>query len=409
MKKHVFLVDLPFLRMKDPKVSLGHNLLLQSLKRDTYLEVTSIIIDINRKKQDINMEIELLSQKVLEISQNRICYVAIGVYIWADQVAKEIITQLRENGFEGNIILGGPQISYTDENLDDLYPEASIFIRGYAEDALPFAITFPGKPLAGIQYRGDLNSYEIALINEKEIPILSKDDLMFSQNFMRWECGRGCIFKCNFCQHRNPGKQPNVQYFSWSKLKEEIYNICHSSVKDVAILDPIFNTNQKHAERILQEFIFYQYTGKLSIQVRAELITDDFLNLVEKLNIHLEFGLQTIHQKEMKAINRINNIECFKYVITDVIKRGISFEVSIIYGLPQQTLKSFEQTINWCRNIGIKNLKAFPLLLLRGTDLYHNRNKYGFKIENETSLKVVESDTFFREEWEKMKILAEML
>jgi len=61
---------------------------------------------------------------------------ALGVYVWNESHVQEIIKTVRNRGFKGSIVLGGPQISYVGKgDLVGLYPRADYFIRGYAEDS----------------------------------------------------------------------------------------------------------------------------------------------------------------------------------------------------------------------------------------------------------------------------------
>ena len=99
------------------------------------------------------------------------------------------------------------------------------------------------------------------------------------------------------------------------------------------------------------------------------MLTEEFVEACSPLNIKLEFGLQTIQHTEMKAIDRPNNLKRIESAIQILLDNDITFEVSLIYGLPTQTVEAFKNTIAWCQQRGVSNIKAFPLMLLRGTKL----------------------------------------
>ena len=94
-------------------------------------------------------------------------------------------------------------------------------------------------------------------------------------------------------------------------------------------------------------------------------------------NVTLEFGLQTIHKNEMKLINRMNNLKKVEAAVNECKVNGINVELSIIYGLPTQTLDSFTETVEYCVNLQPDVLHAFPLMLLRGTELYDRKESLG--------------------------------
>jgi radical SAM superfamily enzyme YgiQ (UPF0313 family) len=192
---------------------------------------------------------------------------------------------------------------------------------------------------------------------------------------------------------------------------QEIDYICRMGVKEVAVLDPIFNSNENpdHALSILKRFAANGYKGRLELQCRAELVNDAFLDAAQSLDVCLEFGLQTIHRSEDKVIERKNNIKVIDEVLGKVRFRKIRHEVSLIYGLPQQTLQSFQESVRWCLERDVPVIKAFPLLLLRGTKLEAEKDQWGLVIDDDTMPQVVESSTFSRAECETMGRISQAL
>ena len=50
-------------------------------------------------------------------------------------------------------------------------------------------------------------------------------------------------------------------------------------------------------------------------------------------------------------------------------------QVITIYGLPNQTLGTFEASVEWCLRRGVPRVRAWPLMLLRGTPLEAQRER----------------------------------
>ena len=150
--------------------------------------------------------------------------------------------------------------------------------------------------------------------------------------------------------------------------------------------------------------------AELSLQCRFELTQDSFLDAVEGLDARLEFGLQTIHQDEARAVRRPNHMEKVSNVIARLNERGIPYEVSLIYGLPFQTLERFRASVDWCLTRGVPRVRAWPLMLLRGTGIETERDRWGFveSVENAIPV-VVESHWFSRDDHAEMAQLAASL
>jgi len=192
------------------------------------------------------------------------------------------------------------------------------------------------------------------------------------------------------------------------RVLHEIDFFVNSGVNDIAVLDPIFNSGPNYMD-ILKHFSQNNFEGRLSLQCRFEMVNDEFLALCKKLNVRLEFGLQTIHKEEMRAINRANNIAKVLSVMKKLNDCKIVYEVSIIFGLPLQTLSLFKATVDFCLQNGVPVLKAFPLMLLRGTKLELQRDLYGLVENKEIIPSVIASNTFSELEWKQMAAISDLL
>ena len=409
MNRTVFLVDLCWMRDKDPRLPLGHASLLASLRQDRSLDVRSVVVPVNGG-QSSAAAIETLIGAALIVPAERVD-VAIGAYVWGEHLVRELITELRSAGFEGRIILGGPQISHAGPGLEALYPAADAFIRGYGEQALA-AVVSSAEPVhtPGAHWAGESDSCLQSNISLHALPspLLCGAISCDEQDFVRWETQRGCPFRCAFCQHREAGAGLDQRFLGMDRIDAEIDLLCRGGVDDIAVLDPIFNA-APHATAVLQRFSERGFRGRLSLQCRAELIDDAFLDAAQSLDVRLEFGLQTTHPREAAAIRRRNSIDKIDRVLSEVRRRNIEHEVSLIFGLPRQTLTTFESSVRWCLERRVPVIKAFPLLLLRGTPLDLERDRWGLIAGPGPMPMVVQAASFDPSDWTAMAQLSDAL
>jgi radical SAM superfamily enzyme YgiQ (UPF0313 family) len=377
------------------------------------IDARSVILPVNA-----DISVSAIARKILRQTKGLPADqldIGIGAYVWNEPILQKLLPKLRKNGFYGRIILGGPQISYVERGLEELYPDADVFIRGPAETALLATVQRGGRDgeIQGVHFAGtnDLGRQAETSLEALPSPLLEGLISLDGQDFLRWETQRGCVFKCSFCQHRQPDARVRGSTFPQSRLMDEIDLICQAEVKEVAVLDPVFNGGDDpgHAVRVLQRFRLNGYRGRLSLQCRVEQITDEFLGAAQQLNVCLEFGLQTIHKHEQAAVQRINSMNKVHEVLRKVRDLGIDHEVSLIFGLPEQTLSSFTDSVGWCLERNIPLIKAFPLLLLRGTKLDVERARWGLQVEDSTMTQVVQSSTFSRADWEAMRSISQAL
>lgn len=414
MTRRIVLVDLHWTRDKDPRIPLGHASLLATLALQPDLDLRSVVSAVNQADASAPSLVDRVMGEIGDARAEDVD-VAIGTYVWAEREVQALTTSLRRRGFAGRIILGGPQISYAEPGIARLYPAADVFVRGYGEQALRELACSPGRPrIAGVVYRQDLVDLAIQAdvdFGELPSPWLGGVLALAGQRFIRWETQRGCRYRCSFCQHRQAGESTKPRSLADERVFAEIDLFCQHEVEDIAILDPVFNRGQgdRRALEILERFASRGFRGRLSIQCRPELIDDDFLDVCARLNTRLEFGLQTTQADEWKPIRRGNKLGLVERVLAGCQARGIDHEVSLIFGLPGQTLESFERSVEWCleRRVGV--IKAFPLMLLRGTPLERERDRWGFR-ESTGAMPVVIASTSFDElDWLRMARLSDAL
>lgn len=417
--RRLILLAMDWKRKKDPPISLAQLSILVNLKQHN-LDVINKSWSVNDKNFDIE---EVINFAILLADKNT--DLALGAYVWHEHHTQTLLRTLKKNNFPGRIILGGPQISYVTQGLESFYPEADIFIRGYAEDALlQLLLASEDKPkIRGIHYAGGPDAGISALADLEQLPSPFLSGLISPQHFIRWETQRGCPFRCAFCQHRESDISMVRRQFSGSRIMQEVaWILAHPIIQDIAVLDPIFNSGP-HYLSILKKFIEGKYSGKIALQCRIEMVSDEFLDTIEKLNLTahvvLEFGLQTIHREEAKVIQRPNNMKKVEHVLNETRKRGISTEVSLIFGLPNQTLESFKESVQFCKRLEVPTIYAYPLMLLRGTPLYEKKKELGLIESTDVDLQinrvqekiphVVSSPSFTYADWCEMAKIAESL
>ncbi len=400
----MILLSLDWIRSKDPRTTLGTASLQARLATVAGLELLPLARNVNVPNFD---RAELLRTLLAVCSPAD--DLAIGVYIWNEPIVQWLLPALRKAGFLGRIILGGPQITHAPVGVLQAYPHADVGVRGYGEDALVAILTRPDwASLPGVILQGGPDSLAPATTDLTTLPSPILSGAVPVGPFMRWETQRGCIYACTFCQHRENDVRARPKVLAPQRILAEVDALVAGGATDIAVLDPIFHTNPAAVE-ILQRFAARGYRGRLSLQSRFELIDTPFLDACAPLNVRLEFGLQTVHRAEMKAIRRMNDLKAADRVIAQLHTHRIPFEVSLIYGLPEQTLQSFQQSVEWCLERRVPVVRAFPLMLLRGTGLDLDRDRFGL-VENDSPIPlVVRSLSFNEADWQQMCTIAENL
>ena len=84
--------------------------------------------------------------------------------------------------------------------------------------------------------------------------------------------------------------------FPTERIQQEIDGkVTDNIVQDIAVLDPTFNSGLNNYLDVLKQFARNKNKGKLALQCRLEMVTTEFLDLVQEVNQNgraiLEFGI----------------------------------------------------------------------------------------------------------------------
>ncbi len=410
MNKHIIFVSADWERPQDGRSNLGTASIVASLK-NAGIAYTLIEDAVNAADFDYaQLEARVLTAiHELEV-QGISCLIGIGAYIWNEPVTQQL-TEVIHNSTSAPIVLGGPQISYADVGtLEGLYPYANIFVRGYGEQAMVALAKGDTPPELGIHIAGEKDSGKKSETALEQLASPWLNGVMAIGKSIRWETMRGCPFRCSFCQHRESGNRFKLteQTLDYERIRKEARLFAQAGVERISILDPIFHLDTKRTVELLTLFKEVGLTAQLALQCRFESVKDEFLDALEGLNVVLEFGLQTAIAEEGKAIGRPNNLIMAERVITKLKARNIPFEVSLIYGLPKQTLASFRESLSWCWSQQVPVIRAWPLMILRGTPLDKQREEFGLiESEDQAIPHVIASNSFTHNDYRKMEALAQ--
>ena len=122
----------------------------------------------------------------------------------------------------------------------------------------------------------------------------------------------------------------------------------------------------------------------LSIATRPDAISDECLDYLEELSkrtyLTIELGLQTIHDKTSKIINRCHTLECFEDMVKKLRERNINVVVHIINGLPNETKEMMIETVKYLSNLDIQGIKIHMLSILKDTPIEKMYKDNKFKL-----------------------------
>ena len=366
----IALLSLNWWRPGDPRTPLSSASILEwclrAFRRDENIQMHLIDSDSRGNLSDVVHEILTLDPTIL----------GIGVYAWNSDSVKNVIKSIRELGFTGIIVLGGPEITFGNKSIFLEYPEADYCVRGEGEYAFEKIIR---GVLGGDEPSGDgifsKKSKDFGTLARNppehmvQFPHLNQE--LFSRiagdGYTRVQFQRGCLYLCSFCAFRQPDRLFNE--YDLKELDSLLTLLKERGIRRVAVLDPIFFYNKERARRILDAIRRIAPNTVFEIQTRIEHLDAEIIDSIKGMNIILECGVQTLDSKVQREIRRINDVTKVQNNLKLLRSSGIQFEIHLIYGLPFQTVDSFLNDVDFLSKFKPSRVRVFPLSLLKGTDL----------------------------------------
>ncbi|MCM8829597.1 MAG: TIGR01212 family radical SAM protein [Candidatus Omnitrophica bacterium] len=111
----------------------------------------------------------------------------------------------------------------------------------------------------------------------------------------------------------------------------------------------------------------------ISIGTRPDCIDEEKILLIKSYikayDVWIEYGLQSIHNKTLKLINRNHTYEDFLKAVEITKNAGIKICAHIIIGLPGETEEEIMKTAKECGRLKLDGIKIHPLYIVKGTGL----------------------------------------
>lgn len=135
-----------------------------------------------------------------------------------------------------------------------------------------------------------------------------------------------------------------------------------NTYKPVQELEQIYNSALKHPDIV-----------GISIGTRPDCVDSDKCKLISQFKddyyTWLEYGLQSIHDKTLKIINRGHNFDCFLRAYDLAKKFDINVCAHVILGLPGETKDDMLKTAQKLAELKVDGVKIHMLCALKGTKL----------------------------------------
>jgi len=365
----IILISLPspFENTPPMDVPLGLAYISSYLKKKGFNDIT--LIDYNLLEYDYYVKDDYLKEIPLDADVYGIS-VTTPQFIWFCK-----ITQYLKQAGNGVIVSGGPHVSSRpDECLGKT--ETDFVIVGEGE----------------IAFNRLLNGHNVSRFKRNIVPNLDllpfPDRTLIDQSYYKRTIdgerafhiitSRDCPFNCSFCSKKAVGR--NIRFRSVENVMKEIdLDTKEYGITKYVLYDDTFTINKERAMKIAREF------GKRKIKwrcfSRVDTVNREVLKTFRDNGLSsITFGVETFSQKMLDIYNKGTTVEQNKTTLLLCKELGIPVRCSLIYGGPQETLETLQETIHGIKQTQPDEWNIATFVPIPGSDIGDNPEKYSINI-----------------------------
>lgn len=351
-----------------------------------------------------------LLKSLSEILSEKPSLVCFSVYAWSVQYANQVASFIHALSPDTRIMVGGPEVMAREEFAAE-WPNFDILVEGDGEVPLKRILLkiaendFNLSGIPNVSFRGAEgfihNEFRREFEDCSNLPNFYRDYPEKLSGAAFYLSVRGCPNACKYCQWAKQGLRKK----SAEQVLDELTTITENNKIDLVcffdydFLD-IYGEDLDVARRILSVLV---ENGNPLIQcfIHLKWISSELLiRFIEVANVdRIYVGLQTSNVESLRAINRAWSIEYLPEIdrVPDEIKKYINFE--LMYPLPGETLESFISMLEYLIHSGFSMFHIFPVVMLRGTRLRQQAEKYGLRYFSEPPYYCYQTPTFSVQDW----------
>ena len=184
-----------------------------------------------------------------------------------------------------------------------------------------------------------------------------------------------CKSKCNYCSFVSfPELKFKEQYIAAlisqikSEYKGELLNTLYfgGGTPSILTLDEF---------KTLIELFNFEKDAEITTEVNPDSVDFEYLQGLRQLGINrISIGSQSFDDEILKLIGRRHNSEQIKSAVNYAKNAGFAnISLDFIYGLPTQTLQSFESDLKTAIDLGVQHISLYGLKIEEGCYFYKNQ------------------------------------
>ena len=203
----------------------------------------------------------------------------------------------------------------------------------------------------------------------------------------------GCKFKCDFCMINIVNRvdnadgvasanSPNMRFWSPAFMLKEFEKLAAMGAKTIRVSDEMFFLNKNYFEPLVNGLAERDLGLRMWTYSRIDTVRPQYLEKfrqagIQWLALGVEAGNQTVRREVSKGSFQDINI---REVIKTVRNSGMYVISNYIFGFPDDTLETMQQTLDLALELNTEMANMYPCQALPGSPLYWAARNNGWKL-----------------------------
>ncbi len=193
----------------------------------------------------------------------------------------------------------------------------------------------------------------------------------------------GCPYRCTFCCINAPFGKSSYRLWDPQAVVKEIDILVNKySIKNIKFVDEMFVLTPKHVNGICDLLIERNYDLNIWAYARVDTVRDEFLEKLYKAGVHwLALGIESgsKHVRDGVEKGRFGKEDILR-VVKKIQDAGISVIGNYIFGLPDDTFESMQETVDLALEANCEFANFYCAMAYPGSKLYQMALEKGWEL-----------------------------
>ena len=206
------------------------------------------------------------------------------------------------------------------------------------------------------------------------------------QPYASIQTGLGCPYKCSFCCINAPFERPSNRLWSPQTIVNQIDVLVNEfGIKNIKIPDEMFVLNEKHVMGICDLLIERNYDLNIWAYARIDTVKDRYIEKLKRAGFNwLALGIESGSKFVRDGVEKGSfNERDIQQTTKRIKEHGIYIIANYIFGLPDDTQKSMQETLDMAIEIKAEWANFYCTMAYPGSPLYNQSKEQGVPLPDD--------------------------